>query len=167
MRRESRSLRHKANARSNDISSKTESVLTVFESARTLHVEMRLQLFIKSKSRSLCVCSADGQQLAGKHAHQTIDLNLLRRVRSTGRVIYLEIIIHDRATICVCTVHFMIISFLESSARKSLTCILKCRLQMYFVMKSASKHWRVLIGYLIQFLRLSHFVRNSKQNSIS
>jgi hypothetical protein len=106
MRRESRSLRHKANARSNDISSKTESVLTVFESARTLHVEMRLQLFIKSKSRSLCVCvyvcSADGQQLTRKHAHQTIDLNLLRRVRSTGRVIYLEIIIHDRATICVC-----------------------------------------------------------------
>jgi hypothetical protein len=121
-----------------------------------------LATFIKSKSRSLCVCAVLMASSSNrKHAHQTIDLNLLRRVCSTGRVIYLEIIIHDRATICVCAVHFMIISFLESSARKSLTCILKCRLQMHFVMKSASKH-RVLIGHLIQFLRLSWLCRQQQ-----
>lgn len=75
---------------------------------------------------------ADGQQLAaGKHAHQTIDLNLLRRVRSTGRVIYLEIIIHDRATICVYAGALYDNQFFGKQRSKvSRTCILKCRLQM-------------------------------------
>jgi hypothetical protein len=63
---------------------------------------MRLQL-LSNQRAGVYVCAVlMASSSHRKHAHQTIDLNLLRRVRSTGRVIYLEIIIHDRATICVC-----------------------------------------------------------------
>lgn len=103
----------------------------------------------------MCVCRADGQQLTQKtcapdHWSQFAAPRSLNRPCDLFGNYYSWPCDH----LCVCAVHFMIISFLESSARKSLTCILKCRLQMHFVMKSASKH-RVLIGHLIQFLRLS------------